>query len=67
LLKQGLTVLALLLPDGNGGSSRDLKSRVYEFWDAFKLLLMFFTAVHSRGQNYGGGLVQPSFLSHRLS
>ena len=39
-----------------------------EFWDAFKLLLMFFTAVHSRGQNYGGGLARrPSFLSHRLS
>ena len=39
----------------------------YEFWDAFKLLLMFFTAVHSRGQNYGGGLARPSFPSHRLS
>ena len=62
--------MALELPGGvwRGVAPAAPAPAAVEFWDAFKLLLMFFTAVHSRGQNYGGGLARrPSFLSHRLS
>ena len=60
--------MALELPGGVWRGVALAPAAAVEFWDAFKLLLMFFTAVHSRGQNYGGGLARrPSFLSHRLS
>ena len=69
LLAYSSDCVALELPGGVWrGVALAAPAAAVEFWDAFKLLLMFFTAVHSRGQNYGGGLARrPSFLSHRLS